>query len=186
MHEHFPAKLDTPEWLEQRGTLGISNRAAKAAIRASEINEQWQIKWKNNTDMNLLGELGLQLIDSPVSEEQAKEMYRYFHTKRMSDFYGRHQSFLLGDKPDHVKMARTDTKTNILCPYVIELMTDERLISMASEYLGAPATLNCVFPLWSFKEETPNPINMQLFHSLSNCLYYLQTQILETVSRRMY
>ena len=163
IHEHFPPKYGTHSWHEQRATLKISDRARKASKRAKEINHETGITWKGG-DIQELKEKGIQLLNPVISKKKAEEMYEYFSSKRMNDFYGTHQSFTLENKPDFVKMARTDTKTNILCPYVIDLMTDVDLISKASEYLNAPATLNCVFPLWSFKEAVPCPINMQLFH----------------------
>ena len=98
----------------------------------------------------------------------------------MTDFYGQHETFSLEKRPKHVKMARADTETNILCPHMVDLITNDKIISIASEYLSAPATLNCIFPLWSFKENDPSPINMQLFHRDADDYKFVKLFILLT------
>ena len=177
--EHYPVKPPTIEWNKQRSTIGIQARKSQADARAKTIRDTINIKW-SNSNVTALNEDGYQLIEPLLPPDKISEMLEYFKTKRMTNFYGRHEAFTLDNKPEHVKMARTDTKTNILCPFVIDLMTSDSIVSLASEYLNAPATLNCIFPLWSFKEETPNPINMQLFHRDADDYKFVKLFILLT------
>ena len=177
--EHYPVKPATLEWAKQRKTLSIDKRQLQADNRAKSICETADIEWQKS-DVNALNKDGYQEIQPILSEDKISEMYEYFSNKQMSDFYGQHEVFSLENRPDSVKMARTDTKTNILCPYMIDLMTSDKLISIASEYLSAPATLNCIFPLWSFKESQPSPINMQLFHRDADDYKFVKLFILLT------
>ena len=177
--EHYPVRPGTIEWDKQRSTIGIQARDSQAAIRAGNIRKDTGIEWIKS-DVATLNENGYQILDPILSPDKISKMIEYFSTKSMTNFYGRHESFTLENRPNHVKMARTDTKTNILCPFVIDLMTSDSIISLVSEYLTAPATLNCIFPLWSFKEETPNPINMQLFHRDADDYKFVKLFILLT------
>ena len=179
INEHYPLKPATQEWVKQRTTISIKDRQSEASKRSESICKETGIKWSfSNVDQ--LKENGFQLIDPVLTEEEIEDMSIYFRSKKMTNFYGIHESFTLEQKPNHVKMARTDTKTNLLCPHMIDLITNDKIISMASEYLSAPATLNCVFPLWSFKEANPKPINMQLYHRDADDYKFVKLFILLT------
>ncbi len=159
--EHFPVKPGNSYWFKQRNTVSFHDRKAAAQNRAKEIREQTGLTWDTFDASDIISK-GYQCIEPLLTTKQTNEIKEYFENKDMYDFYGTHEKFTLKNVPQYVKMARTSTKTNLQCPHVIDLITSRNVVSMASEYLQSPATLNCIFPLWSFKSSLP--INMQLFH----------------------
>ena len=96
--------------------------------------------------------------------DAVQTMYDYFVSRPCYDFYGTHQSFDLNTPPHGVKLGRHSIKDNLACPGLIDVITNEKLIKTASNFLNAPATLSLVLPMWSFPYQSKAPINMQLFH----------------------
>jgi hypothetical protein len=162
MFENWILKPPTPQWNKQRTTLDLHERQKESSLISKEINFKNQIDFDIKCDE--LKENGIMQVENFISKKQAKEMYNYFMTKKCYDFYGIHQSFNLDNVPNHVKLGRHTIKDNLLCPNMIDLITNEKLTKTASSYLGCPATLSLVLPMWSFPQVTENPINMQLYH----------------------
>lgn len=162
MFENWILKPPTDQWNKQRKTLSLHKRQKESSLISKEINFKNQIDFDIKCDE--LKENGVMQVENFISKKQAKEMYNYFMTKKCYDFYGIHQSFNLDNVPNHVKLGRHTIKDNLLCPNMIDLITNEKLTKIASSYLGCPATLSLVLPMWSFPQVIEQPINMQLYH----------------------
>ena len=91
-------------------------------------------------------------------------MYEYFYNTDCYDFYNNHQKFKIKNVPNYVKLGRHTILDNLRCPHMLELITNDKVINLASSFLGSPATLTNLLPMWSFKSHHDEPINMQLFH----------------------
>ena len=156
--ENWPPKSSTHEWREQRFCLDIETRKERSRSIARDINEKYKIDF--HSDVAELDAKGVMFYkDIPT-----KGMYDYFLSKPCYDFYGNHESFEIKNAPNHIKLGRHSIKDTLGCPGMADLITDEEIIKKASTYLGAPATLSLVLPMWSFPYKNKNPINMQLYH----------------------
>lgn len=162
MFENWILKFPTPEWNEQRATLDLATRQSSSAKTCDRLMTEH--KFDFNMDCEELRKDGVMTIDDVLDQDQSRNMYEYFLTKPCYDFYGSHQKFDLSTVPKNIKLGRHTIRDNLLCPNVIELITNERLAKVASSYLGCPATLSLVLPMWSFPQGENEPINMQLFH----------------------
>ena len=162
MFENWILKFSTPEWEEQRATLDLTTRQSRSVETCNRLTTEH--KFDFNVDCEELKKSGVMIIDNVLDQDQSRNMYEYFLTKPCYDFYGRHQKFDLANIPKNVKLGRHTIKDNLLCPNIIELITNEKLTKVASSYLGCPATLSLVLPMWSFPQDVSEPINMQLFH----------------------
>ena len=165
MFENWPENPSpkTKDWTMQRQNYSILKRQRIANAIAKSITKQTNLKYKkfNCTDLETKG---IQLLDNLVTKDQAQKMYEYFYNLDCYDFYNNHEMFKIKNVPEHVKLGRHTISDNLKCPYVIELITNEKILNLASSFLGAPATLTNLLPMWSFKDPKNNPVNMQLFH----------------------
>ena len=162
MFENWPLKAFTSEFVEQRNCLDINVRKKMSDKISERLNAEYNFDF--HRDVEELKSTGIMIDESVLSAKEAKDMYDYFVATKCYDFYGKHQSFAVNDVPPHVKLGRHTIKDNLLCPKMIDLITNEDIIKKASSFLNAPATLSLVLPMWSFPCEEKNPINMQLFH----------------------
>lgn len=162
MFENWILKPPTPQWNIQRSTLELKER------RDRSLNISRKILHDHPYDIDIgcegLKKDGIMCIEDIISDKHATEMYEYFLSKPCYDFYGRHEEFDVSNVPENVKLGRHTIKDNLLCPNMIDLVTNEKLTKVASSYLGCPATLSLVLPMWSFPQDINEPINMQLFH----------------------
>lgn len=165
MFENWPAKIATPEWIGLRNGITMKKRNDTALNYANRIaGENSDLSW-HASDIDALKKDGIQFLANLLTEQQCDEMYEYFTKSDFYDFYNQHLKFSIDSVPQDVRLARHDIKTNLKCPHVIDLITNEEIISMASEYLNAPATLSLMLPMWSFNNDAEiQNINMQLFH----------------------
>lgn len=162
MFENWTLKKPTSEFLEQRNCLDIGARRNMSDEISKKLNAKYNFDFNENVEE--LKSTGIMIYDSILSKEEAKVMYDYFVATKCYDFYGTHESFYVNDVPSHIKLGRHTIKDNLLCPKMVDLITNEDIIKKASSFLGAPATLSLVLPMWSFPDKEKNPINMQLFH----------------------
>ena len=162
MFENWPKKGSNIEWDEQRSCTVPFLRENRAKEKASTLKNKLNLDF--SSDVKELKEKGVLILEPFLTKKQVTDMYSYFLTKDCYDFYGMHERFSLKSIPEHVKLGRHTTEDNLRCPHMVDLVTNDKLLNMASEYLGAPATLSLLLPLWSFPNTADNPINMQLFH----------------------
>ena len=165
MFENWPTNIATLEWSGLRNGITMKKRNDTASMSANTITEQnSSLSW-GASDIDILKKDGVQFLDNLLTEQQCDEMCEYFMKSDFYDFYNQHSKFNIDSVPQQVRLARHDVKTNLRCPHVIDLMTNEKIISMASEYLNAPATLSLMLPMWSFNNDPEiQNINMQLYH----------------------
>ena len=165
MFENWPMRYASSEWDQLRNGITMHKRNSTACIHANQITEQnADLEWTSD-DITELRTSGFQFLDNLLTRQQCDEMYEYFVQSECYDFYNQHSKFNIAEAPHNVRLGRHDIKTNLKCPHVVGLMTNERIISMASEYLGAPATLSLMLPMWSFNNNADvENINMQLYH----------------------
>lgn len=165
MFENWPAQYAPKEWNHLRSGISMHKRNKTASLHANKITERnSDLQWKTE-DIDRLNSHGFQFLDDLLTTKQCDEIYEYFIKSECYDFYNTHSKFNITEAPSGVRLGRHDIKTNLKCPYVVDLMTNEKIISMASEYLGAPATLSLMLPMWSFNNDIKiQNINMQLFH----------------------
>lgn len=164
MFENWPSKIPSGNWNLFRKTMRVDERQKLANSFAEKTRNSNSINWKSN-DVESLKKEGIQFLDNLLTTEQCAEMYDYFYQQPCYDFYNSHEKFSIKNTPKHIRLGRHTLKTNLLAPNMVDIITNERLISMASEYLSAPATLSLMLPMWSFNNnETAKNINMQLFH----------------------
>jgi hypothetical protein len=160
--ENWPLRQFTSEFVEQRNCLDINTRKNMSDKISKQLNTDYNFDF--HKDVKELKSTGIMIDESVLSAKEAEDMYDYFAGIRCYDFYGTHESFTAKDVPSHVKLGRHTIKDNLLCPKMIDLITNEDIIKKASSFLNAPATLSLVLPMWSFPYEEKSPINMQLFH----------------------
>lgn len=162
MFENWPLKGFTSEFVEQRNCLDIDIRKSMSDKISKQLNVDYNFDF--HKDVKELKSTGIMIDESVLSAKEAEDMYDYFLGIRCYDFYGTHESFTVKNVPSHVKLGRHTIKDNLLCPKMIDLIINEDIIKKASSFLGAPATLSLVLPMWSFPCKEKDPINMQLFH----------------------
>ncbi len=162
MFENWTLKELTSEFVEQRNCLDINVRKRMSDKISDRLNAEYNFDFQK--DVEELKSTGIMIDESVLSAKEAKDMYDYFTATKCYDFYGAHESFTVNDVPSHVKLGRHTIKDNLLCPKMIDLITNEDIIKKASSFLNAPATLSLVLPMWSFPYKEKTPINMQLFH----------------------
>lgn len=162
MFENWTLKKFTNQFVEQRNCLDINLRKSMSDRISKKLNSEYNFDF--HKDVEELKSTGIMIDKNVLSEKEAKAMYDYFVETKCYDFYGTHESFYLNDVPVHVKLGRHSIKDNLLCPKMIDLITNEEIIKKASSFLNAPATLSLLLPMWSFPHKEKNPINMQLFH----------------------
>ena len=107
---------------------------------------------------------GYSAVPNVFSDAEIEEIKAYFQTIPASISGGHTEGHvLLKDVPPEAGFAHFHGKDVCGCPPIYRVLHDERLISLASAYLGAPATIGITTVWWSY----PAPggaEGMQMFH----------------------
>ena len=132
MFENWALKGFTKEFVEQRNCLDINVRKKMSDKISERLNAEYNFDF--HKDVEELKSTGIMIDESVLSAKEAKDMYDYFVATKCYDFYGAHQSFSIDDVPSHVKLGRHTIKDNLLCPKMIDLITNEDIIKKASSF----------------------------------------------------
>jgi len=89
-------------------------------------------------------------LDRAFTQEQCRNICSYLLEKRLVDYHGEHESFLLSSVPAGLSIGSYPLDTVVNCPHVMELANSPDFLNMATDYLGFKPTLTDLSLEWSF------------------------------------
>jgi hypothetical protein len=113
-----------------------------------------------------LNNRGLLQVGRLLSEDQVKEVFEFLANKHVYDPYGDDQALFLpplsgGEKSFHV--AHHNTIDIVNAPHLLKLANDERILEIASDFLGTRPTIGYMAAWWSFPTAN-GPMHAENFH----------------------
>lgn len=151
---------------QTRDALGLSS----AAYIAREVGGRlfgkgpMPLDERDRPAVKALQKLGYAPVANVFSDAEIEEIHQYFSgVPGAISGGGAEGHVLLKDVPPNAGFIHFHAAAACACPPIYRLLHDERLITLASAYLGAPATIGLCTAWWSY----PAPggaEGMQMFH----------------------
>ena len=154
--------LDKPS----RDAIGRASAGYVAHVVGSRLfgKSGMVVDERDRATLKALRRTGYSAVENVFSAAEIDEIHHFFQNVpgHISGGVPAHDG-LIKDVPADAGFIHFHAPTACACPPIYRLLHDERLISLASAYLGAPATIGLCTAWWSY----PAPggaEGMQMFH----------------------
>lgn len=151
---------------QARDALGLSSATYIARTVGGQLLGNGAVPFDERDRPALKGlqRKGYAPVPNVFSDAEIAEIHEYFRGVPGAISGGGAEGHrMLKDVPPNAGFIHFHAATACACPPIYRLLHDERLISLASAYLGAPATISLCTAWWSY----PAPggaEGMQMFH----------------------